>query len=120
MTHHPSQTVESGRTTPTYDDINTSLILMVGIASAIITYLSVVVVQGLTYQMDMNMIRQRSHGAQYTKSVDTIVKQQESLQANPEIKRLSIEQAMSETVAKYAAGSSGADGAADSDDSPLP
>jgi hypothetical protein len=86
---------------PSYDDINTSLVVMVGIVSAILTYLSVVVVQAMTYQWDMNMIRKRSYDVQYTKSVDAIKVQKEQLEANPSIERLSIEQAMTETVAAF-------------------
>ncbi len=91
----------AGETKPSYDDINTSLVVMVGIVSAILTYLSVVVVQAMTYQWDMNMIRKRSYDVQYSKSVDAISVQKEQLAANPSIERLSIEQAMTETVAAF-------------------
>jgi hypothetical protein len=87
---------------PRYDDINTSLVVMVGIISAIVTYLSVVVVQAMTYQMEMNAIRQRSHDVQYVRSVQAIEAQRDQLAANPEIKRISIEQAMRETVDQFA------------------
>ena len=86
---------------PSYDDINTSLIAMVGIISGIVTYISVVVVQGLTYQMDMNMIRQRSHGTQFVESIEAIDAQREMLLANPTTNRPSIDEAMAETVAKF-------------------
>lgn len=102
MTHSHSNPSDAAPATPSYDDINTSIILMVGIASAIITYLCVVAVQGLTYQMDMNMIRERSHGVQYAKSADAILQQQRQLEANPDIQRIDIHQAMADTVARYA------------------
>jgi hypothetical protein len=100
MTDHGSH--GAGHLKPSYDDINTSLIVMVGIVSAIVTYLSVVVVQALTYQMDMNMVRQRSHGMLYVKSVEAIDAQQLQLQADPAIQRIGIDQAMAETVAHFA------------------
>ncbi len=94
---------DAGNAKPSYDDINTSLVVMVGIISGIVTYLSVVVVQALTYQMDMNMIRERSHGMQFVKSVEAINAQQAKLIADPASNRLSIEQAMAETVSQFAA-----------------
>ncbi len=105
MTHndssHAAHDARAEGTKPSYDDINTSLVVMVGIVSAIVTYLSVVVVQAMTYQWDMNMIRKRSHDVQYTKSVQAIDDQKIQLNANPSIERLAIEQAMSETVAAF-------------------
>jgi hypothetical protein len=103
MTHDPSHHA-AGHAKPNYDDINTSLIVMVGIVSAIVTYISVVLIQALTYQMDMNMIRQRSHDVQYVRSIEAIDAQKDQLQAKPEIQRIGIDQAMAETVAQYAAG----------------
>ena len=107
MTHYGSHhtahvATDAGDAKPSYDDINTSLIIMVGIISAIVTYLSVVVVQALTYQMDMNMIRERSHEMQFVKSVEAINAQQAKLIADPASNRLSIEQAMTETVSEFA------------------
>ena len=99
--HGAADHAHAGETKPSYDDINTSLVVMVGIVSAILTYLSVVVVQAMTYQWDMNMIRKRSHDVPYTKSVDAINVQKEQLDANLSIERLSIEQAMTETVAAF-------------------
>ena len=104
MTDHSSthgDAAHGSPSKPSYDDINTSLVVTVGIISAIVTYLSVVVVKALTYQMDMNMIRSRSYDTQYAKSIDAINEQKKGLAANPEIKRLSIEQAMAETVTAY-------------------
>ena len=106
MTQHASHSgdhalEDAGHPKPSYDDINTSLIVMVGIISAIVTYLSVVVVQALTYQMDMNLIRQRSYGMQYVKSAEAIYAQQEKLQGDPATHKLPIEQAMAETVAHF-------------------
>lgn len=105
MAHHDSHShahaADADHSKPSYDDINTPLIVMVGIISAIVTYLSVVVVQALTYQMDMNMIRERSHGAQYVKSIEAINNQKAKLDGDAESQRPSIEQAMTETVAQF-------------------
>lgn len=100
--HGSADNAHHGGNKPSYDDINTSLVVMVGIVSAIVTYLSVVVVQALTYQMNMNMIRDRSYDMQYTKSVEAIDAQRAQLEANPAINRKSIEQSMAETVANFA------------------
>jgi hypothetical protein len=101
MTDHNPHHSAAGPAAPHYHDINTSLIVTVGIVSAIITYLSVVLVQGLTYQLDMNMIRQRSHDVQYTKSVELQNNQKRGLEANADLQRISIDQAMAETVTAF-------------------
>ena len=102
FSNNPAAQPDAGPAKPSYDDINTSLIVMVGIISAIVTYLSVVVVQALTYQMDMNMIRQRSYGMQYLKSAEALGVQKAKLLADPAVHRVSIEQAMADTVSQFA------------------
>jgi low affinity Fe/Cu permease len=98
---HGSPSGSHGSGKPSYDDIDTSQVLVVGIASAIITVLCVVVVQGMTYQMNRSIIQERSYDVAVTKSIEAINEQRNELQAKPEKNRKSIQQAMQETVAAF-------------------
>ena len=51
--------VESG-SSPSYDDINTPVIVMVGVIATIVTVCTIFFVQGLTYQWENRFIRDRS------------------------------------------------------------
>ncbi len=86
---------------PVYDDINVPVVVMVGMVSAIVTYLIIELVYGITNQMTAEMIQKQSYDVQYVKSVDAIENQKLGLAANDK-GRISIEQAMQETLAKYA------------------
>lgn len=86
---------------PSYDDIKTPVVIFVGIVSAILTYLIVVVVQGLTYQMQMDLVRKRSYDVEHLKSVRAIDDQKRLLLADESKERLSIEQAMDQTLAHF-------------------
>ncbi len=85
---------------PRYDDINVPVVVMVGIVSAILTYWIVVLVQGVTYQMTSNYVRQRSYDVPYVKSVDALERQKTNLTANVP-GRVSIDEAMQETLKQF-------------------
>ena len=51
---------------PRYDDINTTVVLIVGVVSAIITLLTIWFVQGIAYQWENSYIRDRSLGTPNT------------------------------------------------------
>lgn len=91
----------SERQKPSYDDINTPAIVMVAMISAVITYAIVVLVQGMTYHMEFNMIKERSYGQQHLASVKAIDEQKANLQANDK-GRISIEEAMQDTLKQLA------------------
>ena len=88
---------------PRYDDINVPVVVMVGIVSAIVTYWIVVLVQGITYQMTSNYVLQRSYDVPYVKSVDAVERQKANLAANVP-GRISIDDAMRETLKQYSKG----------------
>ena len=52
--------VENQKSGPSYDDINTPVIVMVGVISTIITLCTIFFVQGLSYQWQNSYIRDRS------------------------------------------------------------
>ena len=45
---------------PSYDDINTPVIILVGIVSALVTFLTIALVQGMCYQWQNSKILERS------------------------------------------------------------
>ncbi|MEM9411099.1 MAG: hypothetical protein AAGA30_08300 [Planctomycetota bacterium] len=57
---HGSDVTES-ETAPSYDDINTPVILMVGVISIVLTLCTIFFVQGLYYQWQNSYVRERSY-----------------------------------------------------------
>ena len=60
-THEADQAEEATQSGPSYDDINTPVILMVGAISAILTICTIFFVQGVFYQWKNGYVRERSY-----------------------------------------------------------
>ena len=83
--------------TPSYDDINTPVIVLVGAISAIVTLVTIMFVQGMCYQWKNSFIRQRSMEPTSSAAVQEVRKQQAELESAP----VAIADAMKQVVAKY-------------------
>lgn len=93
---------------PRYDDINVSVLVLVGIISAIVTFLIIVTVQGLAYRMESSF--QKSAASLYElntgNSVKKMIEEQKALLfggSGEGAARVPIDQAMDRVVEKYAA-----------------
>lgn len=84
-----------------YDDINTPVIVMVGVISIIVTICTIFFVQGLTYHWQNGFIRERSYDF-VNEPVREIVESQKSmLQGDAEKGTKPIEETMKEVISKY-------------------
>ena len=64
---------------PSYEDLNVPVILLIGAVSAVITYVSIVFVQGLFYQWDSALKAERQYGYSTSPYQEQIDNQQEAL-----------------------------------------
>lgn len=86
---------------PSYDDINTPAIVIVGLISALFTFLIIAFVQGLYYQWNNSYVRERSTDY-VNKPVKVLVDaQKQALEGSEEAGTISIEEAMDKVIAKY-------------------
>ncbi len=90
-----------GHEKPSYDDINTPAIIIVGFISALFTFLIIAFVQGLYYQWNNSYVRERS-----TEYVNKPVKkliddQKRTLDGDEAAGTISIEKAMEKVLDKY-------------------
>ena len=85
---------------PGYDDLNTPVILLVGVISAIVTFLTIAFVQGLCYQWQGSYIRARQTDFPNTPINELIEKQQKMLTGD-QPGTISIENSMKNVVAEY-------------------
>lgn len=93
---------ESGeREKPSYDDINTPAIIIVGLISALFTFLIIAFVQGLYYQWNNSYVRERSTDYVNKPVLKVINKQKSMLEGSEEDGTISIDQAMEKVLAKY-------------------
>lgn len=84
---------------PSYDDVNTSVILFVGVISAVVTLLIIFFVQGLTYRW------QNSFGALQRVNSDTIEANQQIEAQRAQLEggegTVSIDTAIQKVIAQY-------------------
>lgn len=98
MTESATST-DHGHEVPSYDDINTPVILLVGVISALVTLLTIMFVQGLCYHWQNNYLEKRTNEVENLPAVVQINQQKEALAGNDKI--VSIDDAMKKVVATY-------------------
>jgi hypothetical protein len=86
---------------PSYDDINTPVIVLVGVISAIVTLITIMFVQGLCYHWHNSFLRMRSKNAvvENAPAVVEINKQKEILKGGEGI--TPIDEAIKKVVGTY-------------------
>lgn len=93
--------LEHENAAPSYDDINTPVILMVGAISVIVTVCTIFFVQGLYYQWANSYIRERSFDY-VNEPVREIVEGQKALLAGNEEKGIvSVEETMKKVISEF-------------------
>lgn len=85
--------------TPSYDDINTPVIVLVGAISAIVTLITIMFVQGLCYHWNNSYLKKRAAQAENMPAVVEIAKQKELLNGGEGL--VAIDDAMQKVVATY-------------------
>ena len=92
-------TNEHGHETPSYDDVNTPVIVLVGAISALVTLLTIMFVQGLCYHWQNSFLRKRSMEVEHMPAVVEIDRQKDML--NGGNGTIAIEDAMKKVVSNY-------------------
>jgi hypothetical protein len=94
----------SERVRPQYDDINVTVVVMVGIISAIVTFLIVVAVQGMAYRMEDTFLRAANSEFRKDVAAETVAAQKALLDGGEGGAKVPIEKAMELVVGKYSKG----------------
>ena len=84
---------------PSYDDVNTPVIVLVGVISALVTLLTIMFVQGLSYHWQNSYLRMRSAKPENMPAVIEINRQKEMLAGGEKV--ISIDEAMRKVVTTY-------------------
>jgi len=85
------------QTRPRYDDVNVPVIALIGVISALLTFITIAFVQGLTYHWQASF-QDRTPDPKIQQAID---EQKSFLSANPQTGRISIEEAMQAVVDKH-------------------
>ena len=86
---------------PNYDDINTPVVVMVGVISIVITICTIFFVQGLTYHWQNGYIRERSYDF-VNEPVRVIVEDQKKvLEGNSEKGIKPVEETIQDVIAEF-------------------
>lgn len=109
-TEHPAADLADR---PQYDDVNSSLVLMVGLVSAIITFLIIGFVQGLAYRWEStftqdNLLMVNREVRQKIENQKAVLQRVLDDQGAPLPGRLTIEEAMAKTLQQFGSETSGA------------
>lgn len=94
---HTNQAGHGGHETPSYDDVNTPVIVLVGAISTLVTLLTIMFVQGLCYHWQNSYLRKRSDEVENMPAVVQIDEQKEELVTA----KVPIEDAMKKVIASY-------------------
>lgn len=91
---------------PQYDDVNTGVILMVGLISAIVTFLIIGFVQGLAYRWEAYFNQSRTEIVNQTVKAEvdaqrSILNSTSGADGQPAAGRITIEEAMKRTFEKF-------------------
>ena len=92
------ENADAGSTKPSYDDVNTPVIVLVGLISAVVTLLTIFFVQGLCYHWQNSFYERRAD--EYEKKLEKgeiMDTQKAQLDSAP----ISIEDAMNKVVEQY-------------------
>ena len=89
-----------GHERPSYDDINTPVIVLVGVISALVTFLTIAFVEGLSYHWKNRLVME-SDRVVNTRQVKIIDDQKAKLAGDPQTGVLSLEEVLDEVIAKY-------------------
>jgi hypothetical protein len=90
---------ESSHEPPSYDDINTPVVVLVGAISALVTLLTIMFVQGMCYHWQNSYIKERSTDAVSMPANQQIETQKAVLAGGEGV--VPIDEAMKKIVAKY-------------------
>ena len=85
---------------PGYDDLNTPVILLVGVISAIVTFLAIAFVQGLCYKWQGSFIRERITDYPNT-PINELIEGQKKMLTGDLPGTISIEDSMQKVIAEY-------------------
>ena len=94
-----------GRVRPSYDDINVPVILLIGVISAIITLLTIWLVEGLYYRWNNQLVRERTYGIVNSRQVDEINSQKEQLNGVPDLGYESLDSVVPDVLTRFDNGS---------------
>ena len=92
------------RAKPEYDDINVTVVVMVGIISTIVTFLIVAAVQGMAYRMENTFLRAANTEFRTDVAAETVAAQKALLDGGEGGAKLPINQAMDLVVSKFGNG----------------
>ena len=89
---------DHGHGKPSYDDINTPVVVLVGILSTIVTIAIIAAVQGLCYQWESSELREKSVVS--WPAAQQVAEQKAMLEGGEDT--IAIEEAMEKVIAEYA------------------
>ena len=93
------ESTESPYEPPSYDDVNTPVVVLVGLISALVTLLVIMFVQGMCYHWQNSYLTQRATSSFNMPANQQIERQKATLEGGDGV--VPIEEAMQEVVAKY-------------------
>ena len=94
---------------PSYEQINAPVIFLVGIISAIATFLVITLVQGMYYHWQREAILSRSWDVVDRPVVEEIDEQRARLEGDPGLGIVSINQGMQDVIKRFGGGPSAGD-----------
>lgn len=86
---------------PSYDDINTPVIFLIGVIAAIVTFLTIAFVEGLCYHWEARLIKTINYDVVNWRQADIIEKQKAKVRHGPKDGYLTFDEAVSNVLDRF-------------------
>ena len=99
--HSDTHAASHSHERPSYDDINVPVVLLIGVISAIGTFLTIWFVEGIYYHWKNGLVREISYDVTNLRQVELLDGQKAVLEGDEEMGIASLESVISDVVARY-------------------
>lgn len=98
---HAEDDSHGGHQRPSYDDVNVPVVVLVGVISMILTFVTIWFVEGVFYQWKNGLVLERSYDVDNTIQTETIAGQTAKLDGVEEENITSLESVIDDVVKQY-------------------
>lgn len=99
---HSSDNTHSGRERPSYDDVNVPVVILVGVISMVLTFVTIWFVEGIFYQWQNNLVRTVNYDKTNLRQVEVLDAQKAIISNGDAEKNIkSVESVVESVLEKY-------------------
>lgn len=99
--NHDNADSHGGRQRPSYDDVNTPVVILIGVISMVVTFLTIWFVEGIYYQWQNKLVTERNYDVSNPIQADIINGQKAILEGDDEKGIVALDSVVGDIVSRY-------------------